>query len=129
MIDLRPSSALPRALLGLCASLSIAGCGAVQNASVPSPHVVGPSGLVVSPSSLSMSPSQGATVSASENGYSGSYTQTNTCGGIASVGDVGQGQYSVTAVAPGICAITVSDQNGHSQQVAVSVQSIIVGGQ
>jgi hypothetical protein len=117
-----------RSLAAFALSAVLAGCSVSGSASVPAPHQVGPGGLNVTPSDVSMSPGDVATVSASENGYSGTFNEADTCAGIATVTAVSASQYSVTAVAPGICSITVSDSNGHSGQVAVSIQTIIIGG-
>ncbi len=129
MSDFRLPRLRGREFIVLCACFALAACGSPASAPVPSPHVVGPSGLVVSPGALSMSPGDHATVNANERGYGGSYSQTNTCAGIASVNDGSPGSFGVTAVAPGLCTITVSDSSGHNASVNVSVQSVVIGGQ
>jgi hypothetical protein len=84
---------------------------------------------VISPGALSMSPGDGGSVSASEIGYQGTFTESDNCAGILSVSNLDKSHFAVTAVAPGMCSISISDTNGHSGKVSVSVQSIVIGGQ
>lgn len=115
------------AALVACAFLF--GCSVSGSATVPSPKAPDPKGLQVSPTSVSISPGNGLTLNASEVGYDGAFQQTNNCAGIATIAALGSSQYAVTAIAPGVCTITVSDTSGNSVAVGVSIQTIIIGGQ
>jgi len=113
----------------LAAVTCIAACSSIGSATLPRPRATSAVGLVVSPGSVSMGPGDVATLSASESGYGGSYSSTDDCTGIATVGTLGASQFKVTGVAPGLCTITVSDSNGNSQKIGVSIQTTVVGGQ
>jgi len=122
------------AVVALCLTVSvtvigISGCGYGQPVPIPPPRQVGPSGLVVSPQAISMSPTQVTTVMVSEKGYQGTFSETDDCSGIVSVVETGGSTFKVTATAVGLCTITISDQGGNSQNIAVSIQSVILGGQ
>jgi hypothetical protein len=122
------SGALHRAAFIVVCVLT-AGCSVYGPASLPKPKPTGPTGLVVSPNALSMGPGDEASVSASESGYNGTFASTDTCGGIATVVAMGSSQFGVTAVAPGLCSVTISDSSSNSAKVDVSVQTTIIGGQ
>ena len=106
----------------------LCGCSNYAGAALPGPAHPVVHGLQVSPASLSMGPGEQATLSATEDGFSGNYTSTDTCSGIATVGTLNASQFTVTAVAPGTCNVSVSD-GSNAQQVSVSVQTVIIGGQ
>jgi hypothetical protein len=120
--------ALRRAAV-LAAIAFVAGCSSISSATLPHPQSTSAAGLTVAPGDLSMGPGDAATVSASESGYDGTYTSTDDCNGIATVAPLGVTQFTVTAVAPGMCTITVSDSKGSAKQVGVSVQTTVIGGQ
>ena len=107
----------------------LAGCSTYGTATLPhfSPKTV--KGLTVSPKAVSMGPGDVVTLSASESGYAGTYGSTDNCSGIVTVVALGSSQFTVTGVAPGLCTITVSDTNGNSMQVGVSIQTTVIGGQ
>jgi hypothetical protein len=71
-----------------------------------------------------------ATASASETGYSGSWTESDTCSGIASVGSFTSGpnpSATVTRISTGSCAITLTDSYSRSITDTVSVPTPIQG--
>jgi hypothetical protein len=113
----------------LAAISLVVGCSSIGSATLPDPKPTGAAGLQVSPGSLSMGPGDAASLSANESGYNGTYTSTDNCSGIASVAPLGLTQFTVTAIAPGLCTITVSDSKGNAKQVGVSVQTTVIGGQ
>ena len=76
-----------------------------------------------------MSPGQATTVMASEKGYTGTFTESDDCEGIVSVVETGGSTFDVTALTVGLCTMKITDQDGASQNVAVSIQSVIIGGQ
>lgn len=117
------------AIAACFAATAVAGCGAAQPVPIAPPRQVGSSGLVVSPSSISMSPSQTTTIMASEKGYEGTFNETDDCSGVVTVEGTGGASFTVTAVADGTCTITIDDANGGSQHIAVSIQSVVIGGQ
>ncbi|HET9342353.1 MAG TPA: hypothetical protein VFO25_05530 [Candidatus Eremiobacteraceae bacterium] len=122
------------AVLALCLAMSatitgLSGCGYGQPVPIPPPRQVGSSGLVVSPQSISMSPTQVTTLTVSEKGYQGTFSESDDCSGIVSVVETGGSTFKVTANAVGLCTITITDQGGNSQDIAVSIQSVILGGQ
>lgn len=110
-------------------ALALSSCGYGQPVPIPQPRPVGSSGLVVTPSNISMSPGQATTLMVSEKGYSGTFTESDDCAGIVGVIETGGSTFTVTATNVGLCTITISDQNGTSKDIAVSIQSIIIGGQ
>ena len=124
-----PSRALFGWAAALAAVVSMTGCSSIGSATLPHPRATNAVGLVVSPVNVSMGPGDVATLSASESGYSGTFSSTDDCAGIATVGSLGASQFKVTGVAPGLCTITVADSKGNSQQIAVSIQTTVVGGQ
>jgi hypothetical protein len=89
------------------------------------------SAVVLSPTSLNFLATGSGfaqTFSASETGYNGTLTQTNTCnpssGTIATVSPVSGAApvtFTVTPQAAGTCTITVSDTNGQSAALTVTV--------
>jgi hypothetical protein len=119
---------LAMAALGSMAVV-LSGCGYGQPVPIPQPRPVGSSGLVVTPSDISMSPGQATTLMVSEKGYSGTFSESDDCAGIVGVLETGGSTFTVTATNVGLCTITISDQNSNSKDIAVSIQSIIIGGQ
>lgn len=117
------------ALAVFFAATSLAGCGYGQPVPIPAPRSVGSSGLVVSPANISMSPGQSATITASEKGYQGIFSESDDCAGVVTVNGTGGTSFAVDGVADGQCTITISDASGGSHDLAVSIQSVIIGGQ
>jgi hypothetical protein len=76
-----------------------------------------------------MGPSDIGSVDASEQGYSGSYTAVSSDTTVATVTPNGSAQFIVTGLNPGTCTVTVSDTNGHTVKVSVSIQTTVIGGQ
>ena len=125
----RPTARAAGAILlaSLCSAL--AGCGAPQGFAPPPAHTIDPGGLQVTPTAVSMSPGSVTTILATENRYQGNFGEKDDCSGVATVSQTVGGSFSVDAVAAGTCSITISDSNGHSQDIPVSIQSVIIGGQ
>lgn len=111
------------------AVVALAGCGIGQPVPIPPPRQVGSSGLVVAPQNISMSPGQATTVTATEKGYSGPFTESDDCTGIVGIVETGGSTFDVTALSVGLCTIKVTDQSGGWQNVGVSIQSVVIGGQ
>lgn len=112
----------------LIVSACLGGCSVPAGYVLPHQGGTGQGGFTISPASVSFSPGDASTVSASESGYSGTFSETDNCSGIITIAPLGQSQFTLTAVAPGLCSVTISDTNGHSGKVPISVQSIIIGG-
>jgi hypothetical protein len=75
-------------------------------------------------------PGQAASFTATETGYAGTLTQTSNCAGIATVSPAsGTGPsaiFTVTAVAAGICQVTVKDSSNQVTTVGVTVTTTSV---
>lgn len=114
-----------------CACLTASSCAlSGSGATIPGPTKPStPAGLTVSPSAFSIGPGDQGGVTASESGFSGSFTATSSDQAVAAVTNDGPSHFILTAVAPGLCTVTVSDGNGNTAQVNVSVQITIIGGQ
>jgi hypothetical protein len=102
------------------------GSSASPATTLPTTAPVAP--LVLAPKSLAFSASganAAQTVSVSETGYAGAFTETDTCSGIASVspadGSGPSATYTVTPLAAGTCTITIHDTNGQKSAVAVGI--------
>jgi hypothetical protein len=79
------------------------------------------SGIVATPAVASLTAlGQTQSINVSESGYSGAFTQTNTCGAVANVTSASNA-LTVTANAPGTCYATVADSLGHSTVIGVAV--------
>ena len=76
-----------------------------------------------------MGPSDTASVSASESGYTGTFTAQSSNTGVATVTSEGPAQFLVSGVSPGTCTVTISDGSGHNAPVQVSIQTVVIGGQ
>ena len=89
--------------------------------------------VTVSPSSLSFAAVGSAYAqpfSVSENGYSGSFSITSQCSGIASFAPASQpNSFIVTPQSPGSCTMTASDQRGATATLNVLVTTTTVTGQ
>jgi hypothetical protein len=96
-----------------------------------------PASVVPAPGSLAFT-STGAAYAQSlviaESGYSGTFSETDTCSSVASVGPLSAvgASYNatVTPTAAGSCTITVSDASAHSVKipVAVTTSGLVVQG-
>ncbi len=84
--------------------------------------------VVVSPAALTIdTPGFGndqGTLTATETGYTGALTETNTCG-MANVSPTSvtgpSGTFTVTAIAQGSCTVTVTDSGGRSGTASISI--------
>ncbi len=84
--------------------------------------------VVVDPSALTFTktgPTNSQNTNVSQSGYSGTFTQTNNCSGIASVSAAsnaaGKATYRVTPIAKGTCTVTFTGSPGQSAPLSVSV--------
>jgi hypothetical protein len=59
-------------------------------------------------------------VSVTESGYSGTFSEADSCAGIATIATASP-KFTVTPIAVGTCSITISDTAQHSVAVAVTV--------
>lgn len=88
----------------------------------PSPTPAGP--IALSPSSVSLlglGASNAQTVTASETGYTGAFSSTGTaCAGIATVAVSGS-TLTVTGVAAGSCAATITDSFNQTKSLSITV--------
>jgi hypothetical protein len=82
-----------------------------------------PAPVVPNPTSLALAgigaPSAGS-VSVTEAGYAGTFSEMDSCAGIATVATASP-TFTVTPVAAGTCSITISDTAQHSLAVPVTV--------
>jgi hypothetical protein len=90
--------------------------------------VAPPGSVVVDPSALEFTktgPTNSQNVNVSQTNYSGAFTQSNTCSGIASVSAAsnaaGKATYRVTPIAKGTCTVTFTGSPGQSAPLSVSV--------
>ena len=65
---------------------------------------------------------------ASESGYSGAFTATNTCSGIATVTPSSasgpSAAFTVTPTANGTCTVTINDASNNSTSVNVTISGV-----
>ncbi len=90
----------------------------------PSPGQTPQGPVVTAPSSLTFTAAgspNAANFGVSETGYSGSWTESDTCSGIATVASSGANTYTVTPVAAGSCIITITDAFSQKGTVNISV--------
>jgi len=87
-----------------------------------------PGGVVASPAPLAFAlsgSSQSTTVTVTQSAYAGSFTESDTCSGIASVAQItnggGTAQYKVTPSAVGTCSVLFTGGNAETFALAVSV--------
>ena len=113
------------------------GCGGGSGISTPAPPFSPTSSTIqVAPASLSLTGAGSATAKtfiATENFYTGTLSETDTCnpsaGTIASISPAsgsGQVTFTVTPRAIGNCSVKISDANSQSATVSVSVVGSIV---
>jgi hypothetical protein len=94
--------------------------------SSPSPSPTPGTGIGLNPNALTFSGSTTTlTTVATESGYTGMFSAaTTTCGSIASISpSTSSAQFSVTALGVGSCTFVISDTNGHTALLGVSVAS------
>jgi hypothetical protein len=91
-------------------------------------------GTLAAPATVSIgnTAAQSATIPVSEAGFTGTFTQTNTCAGVATVGAAaGNGPsttFPVSQLGGGTCSIVISDGHGGSasvQIVSTTIQLIV----
>ena len=112
-------SAVPFVLAAL-----VAGCGGGGGGTGNPPPVPKPQGSPsVAPAAVKITAlASPATITVSETGYAGAFTtNAQPCAGIASIAAGSGGAYTITGLAPGSCAITVTDTFAQSVAVPVSV--------
>jgi hypothetical protein len=63
---------------------------------------------------------QSQTIAVSETGFGGTFSQTNSCAGIASIA-AASGGFAVTAQAAGTCFGTISDGQGNTAHIGITV--------
>jgi hypothetical protein len=125
-----------------CVVAGVSGCGGGGSSPTPTPRTSPTTGPTQTPDTLVLSPSaisiNGAgatyaqTLTVSETAYTGDFSETDTCAGIATIspaGGVGPSlQETLTGVASGSCAVTFLD--GHGQKttanVVVTISSVVV---
>jgi hypothetical protein len=87
-----------------------------------------------SQSSVSFQSGSAQSVSVTESGYTGAFTESDTCnpltGAIAGVAAQsnanGAASYAITPLSAGTCSVTVSDSAGHATTISVSVASAAI---
>jgi hypothetical protein len=111
--------------LGISACTPATGYTAAAVTPAPTP----PGALAVKPTSLTFIGTGAAlatTFSASETGYTGAFTESDTCSGIASVAAGAAGSYTITPSGAGTCSVTITDS--YAQKAAVAVSVTVTGG-
>ncbi len=85
-----------------------------------------PSPIAASPSSLMLNDTAAHTVALTEAGYTGAFSETDTCLGVARVALSGS-RLTVTAIAGGgtSCAITARDANAQALSIPVTVSATV----
>jgi hypothetical protein len=91
---------------------------AVINTSPSSPPS---SSIKLTPATVSFTAAgQSQSVGVTESGYSGTFSESDSCGGIATIANA-SGGFFVTAAAAGTCFATIADTNGNSTKLGVPV--------
>jgi hypothetical protein len=107
-----------RTVTGPATDLVSPGKLAIINTSPSSPPN---STIKLTPATVSFTAAgQSQSVGVSENGYSGTFSESDTCSGIATIANA-SGGFSVTAAAAGTCFATIADTNGNSTKLGVTV--------
>ena len=114
---------------GAALLLTACGGGGGGGGGTPLPSVSGTAAaLSVKPASLSIvgvGASSAATFAATETGYSGSFTESDTCSGLATVTSTTTSgpsvTYTVTPSSGGSCTVTIHDASGQHTPVSVSI--------
>jgi hypothetical protein len=116
-------------VLGAALALGISACtpstGYIAAAPAPTP----PGTLAVKPASLAFIGTGAAlatTFTASETGYTGAFTESDTCSGIATVAGGAAGSYTITPSGAGSCSVSIADS--FAQKAAVEVSVTVTGG-
>lgn len=148
---MKPAHRRSIAFLGaaLLSGAGLAACGGGGSSAPYSPATPGPSPSVAvtavptaSPAppvpqaslvTLNVTSNAPLAFSVTESGYSGAFTERDTCnpltGEIATVAATTsgpRGAYTVTPIGPGTCQITVSDASGGSTGVSVAVSAAVI---
>jgi hypothetical protein len=116
----------------LLAVIVAAACGGPVNttpsANVPGSFIAPPSGVVnASPATITFTTAAVApqAISASETGYSGTFTESYTCASIATLTPASASgpaaSFMVTPVAAGSCTVTIGDAQHATATVSVTV--------
>ena len=87
-----------------------------------------------SQSTVTFSSSSAQNISVTESGYTGTFTESDTCnplsGAIAGVAMQsnanGAATYAITPLAAGVCNVTISDTSGRGTTISVSVASAAI---
>lgn len=96
----------------------------------PTPSPTPTPALLAAPATLNFTlPNTAASIAVSESGYTGTFSQTNTCnpgsGTIATLSPASasgpSAAFTVTSVNSGLCTVTFTDQNHQSATVTVNV--------
>jgi hypothetical protein len=113
------ASTLPlRTISGASTGLVSPGRLAVVNTSPSSPPS---SSIVLNPATVSFTAAgQAQSVGVSESGYSGTFAESDTCSGMATIASA-SGGFAVTAAAAGTCYATISDTSGNTTKLGVTV--------
>jgi hypothetical protein len=123
---LRAGFAVAMLALGACTGASpVPGIGSSTSTPAPTPSAA----LAAAPTALTFTQAgAGAaeTFAASETGYTGTFKESDTCSGIATVAVAGSpagpsATFSVTPQSGGSCTITVSDTYAQKATVAISI--------
>lgn len=107
----------------------------IPSSPAPTPSTAAsPPAIAASPSSLSFASGSAQTLDVSESGYTGGFTESDTCnpfsGEIAAVsaGSNGNGAatYAITPVAAGTCTVTVTDASNRTIAVQITVSTAAI---
>jgi hypothetical protein len=87
-----------------------------------------------SQSTVTFSSGSAQNVNVTESGYTGTFTESDTCnplsGAIASVAPQsnahGSATYAITPLSAGVCNVTISDTSGRGTTISVSVASAAI---
>lgn len=123
------------ALLAACGGGSSTPAAPVLSVSAsPSPSPSSGAPVAISPATLSFASSSAQRLAVSESGYTGAFSESDTCnpysGEIAAVvagsNGAGSATYAVTPVAAGTCTITITDATGRAAGVDVTVSTAAI---
>jgi hypothetical protein len=129
MVDMRSLHILVSSV-ALCALATACGGGSTASAPLPAttPPPTTPGALVLTPTTLNFlasGASSAQTFSADETGYTGAFTETDTCNALATVSTPSSSgpaaTYTVVPLGAGTCTITIRDSNGQKHTIAVSL--------
>jgi len=114
--------------VALCALVTACGGGSSSSPNTTPPTTAPTSPLVLAPTSLTFvagGANAAQTVTVTETGYTGAFTETDTCSALATVTTQNasgpSATYTVTPLAAGTCTITAHDTNGQKGAVAVGI--------